>query len=86
MVPAAEGLGLLNLIKEINQNIKHITEGKIIIHLDNKKIINGILLEEIKESQCTQEASATIFAIKWEIALSIIEISIEYSNNKPWEG
>ena len=86
VVLAVEGLRLLNLIKEINQNTKYITGGEIIIYSDNKKIINSVLLEEMKESQYTQEASATIFAIKREIAISIIEILIEYSNNKSREG
>ena len=29
--PEAEGLGLLNLVKEINNNTKHLTEGEITI-------------------------------------------------------
>jgi len=36
-VPTAEGIGLLNLIKEINNQTKHMIEGKIIIYSDNKK-------------------------------------------------
>ena len=40
----------------------------------------------MKESQCTQEASATISANKRAIEESTIKILFEYSNNKPREG
>ena len=39
LIPAGEGLGLLDLIKNINNNVKHLTEGEITIYNDNKKLI-----------------------------------------------
>jgi len=53
------------------------------VYSDNRRIINGVLEPVEKESLFIKEAGATIAAIKEEIAKAIIEISIEYSNNKP---
>ena len=50
VVSAAEGIGLLNLIKEINNQTNHMIGGEIIIYSDNKKVINGMLAEAMKES------------------------------------
>ena len=50
VVPTAEGIGLLNLIKEINNQTKHMIGGKIIIYSDNKKVINGVIAKATKES------------------------------------
>ena len=50
VVSMAEGLGLLNLIEEINNKTNHIIGGKIIIYSDNKKVINGVMAEAMKES------------------------------------
>ena len=50
LVPAAEGIGLLNLIKEINKQIKHIIDGEITIYFDNKKVIKELMVKETKES------------------------------------
>jgi len=81
-IPAAEGLGLLNLIREINTKTKEISTGEIVIYCDNRKIINGVVSEVCKESFFTQEASATISSIREAIQTATIEISIEYSTIK----
>ena len=49
-VLAVEGLGLLNLIKKINNKTKDMIGGEIIIYSDNKKVINSVLAEAMKES------------------------------------
>ena len=49
-VPAAEGIRLLNSIKEIDKQTKHMTEGKITIYSNNKKVIKGVMVKETKES------------------------------------
>ena len=36
--PEAKGLGMLNLVKEINNKTKHLTGEKIKTHSDNKKV------------------------------------------------
>ena len=59
-----ETLGMLNLVREINDKTKHLTRGKITTCSDNKNVINGVLNEIDKLSKCTQEASATVEAIK----------------------
>ena len=56
------------------------------IYSDNKKIINGVISPAEKESFFIQEASTIISSIRDEIKKSTIEISIEYSNNKPCIG
>ena len=66
-IPAAEGLGLYNLIKEINSKTRHITGGEIIVYSDNKRIINEVIAPVEKESVFTKEAGATIAAIKEEL-------------------
>jgi len=81
-IPAAEGLGLLNLIREINTKTKHISIGEIVIYCDNRKIIKGVVSEVYKESFFTHEASATISSIREVIQTATIEISIEYSTIK----
>jgi len=82
-IPAAEGLGLYNLVKVINKKTKNIPQGEIVVYTDNKKIIKGVNTKIQKESQCVQEASATIEGIKEEISNSTITITVEYSKSKP---
>ena len=67
-------------------NTKHLTRGEITIYSDNEKVINGVLNEIDKESKCTQEASATIEAVKREIGKATIEDNVKYSNKKPRPG
>ena len=83
MILVAEGLGVLNLVKEIIMKISNITLGEIAVYANNKQIFNGINGKIRKESQCIVEASATIEVIKKEIANAIIKIRIEYSNGNP---
>ena len=82
-IPEAEGLGLLNLVKEINKNKKYLARGDFVIYSDNKKATNSVLNEVDEERKCVQEASATIESAKRETDKSIIEVNIEHSNNKP---
>jgi len=45
MIPTAEGLGVLNLVKEIVMKISYMNLGKIIVYINNKQILNGINYE-----------------------------------------
>ena len=56
--------------------------GEIVLFFDNKKVFKGCNKVVSKESQCVQEASATIKGIKKEIEQATITITIEYSNDK----
>ena len=80
---AAEGLGMLNLVKEINNKTKHLIGGKIKTHFDNKKVIKSMLNETKKESKCAQEASTTVEAIKRETKKVKTSVEIEHNNDKP---
>ena len=80
--PVIEGIGILNLIKEIKKKMSHLQCGKIIIYSNMKKIVNESQLEIVKESQCTREASATAKATKEEIGKATITIKLEYSSDK----
>ena len=51
-IPTAEGLGVCNLIKEINHKCSHISRGNIIIYMDNKKILKGCANDIVKDNQC----------------------------------
>ena len=53
-IPEAEGLGLLDLVKEINNNTKRLAGGDITIYSEDKKVINGVFNEIYKESKRTQ--------------------------------
>ena len=44
----AEGLGMLNLVKEVNNKTKHLIGGKIKTCFDNKKLIKSMLNETEK--------------------------------------
>ena len=58
--PAAEGLGMLNLVKEVNDKTNHLIGGKRKTYFDYKKFIKIMLNETEKLSACAQEASTTI--------------------------
>lgn len=83
LIPAGEGIGLLELVKNVNKNTKHLNDGEITIYNDNKKLINEIHKEVMKESECTQEAGGVVEGIRREIKKANIVIKIEYANNKP---
>ena len=82
-IPAGEGLGMLDLIKNISKNTKYLQTGGIVIYNDNKKLIKEIEKKVSKESDCTQEAEAVVERIRRELKISNIDITIEYANNKP---
>ena len=50
MILAAKGLGVLNLVKEIVMKISQMNLSKIIVHINNKQILNSINCEIWKES------------------------------------
>ena len=77
---------MLDLIQYITKRCKHITSGEVVIYGDNKINIRHIHNKESRESDTTQEVEATIAAIKEEIDNASIDITIEYSNNKPRYG
>ena len=37
-MPAAEGLGIYNLIKHTNRKTKHMSRGEIVVYFDNKQM------------------------------------------------
>ena len=74
---------MLDLIKNININVNHASEGEIAMHADNKKLIREIEKEVKKESDCTQEAGAAVEGIRRETSCSPITIKIQCANNKP---
>ena len=41
--PAAEGIGMLNLVKEVNDKTKHLIGGKRKTHFDYKKVVKSML-------------------------------------------
>jgi len=84
LIPAGEGLSLLDLVAIIVKQTKYMQQGEIIVYNDNKKLIREIEKEITKESKCTQEAGAVVEAIKWQIKKSKVTIKIEYSNDKPY--
>ena len=56
--------------------------GEIMLDSNSKMILNGCSETINKESQCVQEASATITGIKNKLTKSKITIALECSNNK----
>ena len=48
--PIAEGVGVLNLIKDINNKTKHIELGEIVVYIDIKKIVKEVTRKFEKES------------------------------------
>jgi len=84
--PVAEGIGVLNLVKDINNKTQHLASGEITVYTDMKKVVKEVYKNIKKESQCLQEASATILGIKKEINEAKITIKIEYSNAKVRQG
>ena len=63
MIPAGEGIGTLNLVRIIRRKIKHISRGKVIVYIDNKKIFQEYYKEVTKESNVATEAGAIVAAI-----------------------
>jgi len=86
MIAGGEAIGVLDLIKYIVKKARNIDSGEIVVYMDNKLVIKNILKDVHKETDVTCEAGATIAEIKEEIAKASIEITVEYSNNKPKPG
>ena len=63
-MPAVKGLGMLNLVKEVNNKTKHSTGEKTKTYLGSKKVIKSTLNENDEESKRAKEASATVEAAK----------------------
>ena len=80
--PVAEGVRILNILREINKKTSHLELEDITVYSDMKKIINEVRYKIIKESQCVRETGATIIAIKKEIDNATITVELEYSNTK----
>ena len=76
----AEGIGVLNLIKEINSKTSHLQHNEIVIYSDMRKIVNESQIEITKESQCTRKASTTVKATKDKIRKAKITIKLECSS------
>ena len=57
-------MGVLELIRYITKTYKHTTSGEVVICGDNKMNIRYIYNEASRESNTTQEAGATVAAIK----------------------
>ena len=57
-------MGFLELIKQINKATRNINQGEMCVYNDNKKLLYEIEKERCKESECTQEAGATVTEIK----------------------
>ena len=58
--PATEGLGMLNIVKEVNDKTNHLIGGKIKTCFDYKKVIKRMLNETKKLGACAQEPGTTI--------------------------
>ena len=80
--PVAEGIGVLNLIKEIRAKTDHMSSGSIVVYSDMKTIVNEVRKEIVKDSQYVREAGATITEIRKQIESAKISISLEYSSQK----
>jgi len=83
MIPAGEGVGLLDLVMKIVKATKLLSSGGIVIYNDNKKLIRHINRDQTKASECTLEAGAVVERIRRVISRASIEITIEYANDKP---
>ena len=83
MTPTGEAIGILDLIMNVKNNTKHLSQGGVVIFNDNKKIINDINRDKTKESQYTLEAGSIVERIRREIDNARISIEVKYSNDKP---
>ena len=82
-MPSAKELGAYNSMKEINSKTKQLNSSEIVLHCDNKKILNGSTAEIEKESQHVHEAGTIVHRIRKDMDVETIEISLECSNHKP---
>ena len=60
MIPAGEGLGLLNLVATIAKANQYIMNGEIVVYNDNKKLVRKINAKVKKASECTLEARVIV--------------------------
>ena len=80
---AAEALILLNLIKNIADNAKHLTEGSIIIFYNNRKVIQAINKGFCKALEGTQDRALLISEIIEILNIATIEIYLEFQEGHP---
>ena len=64
MILAGEGLGILDLVKDIRKYTAHINRGEATIYVDNKYVLREYNKKSCKESNATKEARAIIKTIK----------------------
>ena len=82
LIAIGEATGTLDLIKYIVQRSKNIPSSEVVIYTDNKTVLKEVYRPINKESDVTGEVGTTITAIRETMDAAMIDISIEYSNDK----
>ena len=82
LMPSGEGVGILELIKQLVKNTASVDSGELIMFADNKYAVKGYYDEKNKESDCTREAGGIIEAIRREVKKLKYEVALQYSNTK----
>ena len=74
MVSASEAIGTLDLVKYIILRISYVERGKVVIYVDNKKILNEYTKQINKESEVSIEVAGVITEIRDKIIKATIDI------------
>ena len=82
MILVGEGVGLLDLIKQVNKRTKDVENGKLITCSDNKHFIKKLHSKARKSSNCTREAGRIIEEIRREASTIKHDMCLEYSNDR----
>ena len=82
-MPARDEVGSLNLIQNTRIKIKHIEQGEIATHSDDKCIIKECHKEVNKASDCAKEVDGVLEHIWREVESIKFDVTLECSNNKP---
>ena len=83
MKKSGDGMGLLSLIRDINQKTTNMHSGEVTVCSDNKSLITECRKKRFKASEYTNNTGAVIEVIRREIAKASIVILAQYSKNKP---
>ena len=67
MIHAGKAIGILDLIKNINENTKHIQSREVTIYIDSKKVLSEYSKQIKRESEATAEAAGIITEIKMRL-------------------
>ena len=71
------------MIKNVTAKVKHIKSGKILVFLNNRKVITKYNRQVKKESNFTRDAASIIIEIRNKVDNILVQITLQLSNNKP---